>query len=104
MMTVRFPNGQAVTYNDAHFIEHSPVTWRLMDKEGGRCLAIIQASAGVIVDLVRPCKVENSAQVQTLESAARMVVGNLRDIPGSIAANLKLQLESFNRQTRRWKK
>ena len=61
MLTVRFPNGQAVQYNGANFIYHgNNASYELYTKSkdsGGTCVAIIQASAGVIVELVTPCRV-----------------------------------------------
>lgn len=58
MMTVRYPNGQAIQYNDAMFLEHgNGTTWVLRKKQGGDPLAFIQASAGAIVEFVYPCRV-----------------------------------------------
>ena len=105
MITVRFPNGQAITYNNAMWIIHYESSGGIMHdlwtKKGGEFIARIPP--GCIVEWIRPCKVENSAQVQTLESAARLVAENLRKIPKSLAAEIKAALEKFNRQTYRWK-
>lgn len=59
MITVRFPNGQAVTYNSAALLTYKPGSaWELTSKNGG-WVASIQESAGVIVESEPPCKVEN---------------------------------------------
>ena len=60
MMTVRFPSGQAVQYNNANFLKHcDDATWILSEIENGKKIAFIQASAGVIVEFVHPCEVYN---------------------------------------------
>lgn len=58
-MTVRFPNGQAVQYNDANFLLRTENGWQLFTKENGKWLASIQTSAGVIVEAIPPCYVGN---------------------------------------------
>lgn len=60
MMTVRFPNGQAVTYNDACWLTTDESgNSRLYTEKDGKWLATIQVSAGVIIECVRPCGVVN---------------------------------------------
>ncbi len=63
MMTVRYPNGQAITYNDAGFLKHGDnCTWILKERENGPCIAFIQASAGAIVEFRNPCSVRDDAK------------------------------------------
>ena len=60
MMTVRFPNGQALQYNDAMNLAHgNNEEYILRKKKGGDAIAFIQASAGAIVEFVQPCRVYN---------------------------------------------
>jgi len=60
MITVRYPNGQAIQYNEANYLSHkSGETWVLRESSDGEFIAFIQASAGVIVEFVRPCRVSN---------------------------------------------
>ena len=67
MITVRFQNGQAVTYNSADTLLADPhYGWKLLTKGDGDLVACIQPSAGVIVEFEPPCKVENPlAEVNT---------------------------------------
>ncbi len=62
MITVRFPTGVSITYNAAHYVEHPERYWKLYDKapdKGGDLIAIIQASAGAILEFPAPCRIEN---------------------------------------------
>ena len=104
MMTVRFPNGQAVTYNNARQLKYTEGAWHLYsDHAMTKWIVSIQLSSGCIIESVSPCRVENSTQIQTLESAANMVLENIRYVPPRIANKIKAELESFNRQTWKWK-
>lgn len=75
MMTVRFPNGQAVQYNTACFLSRSSGDgWGLRTKEGGSFVAFIQASAGAIVEFEGACRVYDgpqSSKLSQLESEIR---------------------------------
>ena len=55
MMTVRFPSGFSVQYNDAHFISRIDGIARLYDKEGGKLLAYVPM-ATAIIECVSPCR------------------------------------------------
>jgi hypothetical protein len=59
VITVRFPSGVAVQYNDAHWIERGEHYTDLRDKRGGRLLAQVP-TRGCIVEFVRPCRVYSS--------------------------------------------
>jgi len=61
MITVSFPSGLAVTYNNGWFLVREPQAWLIYNKEptkGGTLIASIQASAGALVEWEAPCKVE----------------------------------------------
>ena len=76
-MTVRFPNGQAVQYNDAYFIQWGENTHTLYTKEpskGGSLIAKVPREC--IVEWVRPCRVYNpiaSVQNEELESLKKEI-------------------------------
>ena len=60
MITVRYPNGQAISYNDATYLVHGVNEWILYkDKDKKYQIAFIQASAGIIVEFYAPCSVRN---------------------------------------------
>jgi len=68
MITVRFPNGQAVTYNQAFFARHNGEHYTLQDREGGRAIAFVPYASGAIVELDSPCRVENPLEGQAIEA------------------------------------
>ena len=61
-MTVRFPNGQAVQYNSAHYLLRTESGWVLKTSETGTFVAFIQLSAGAIVEFSAPCRVYDAVQ------------------------------------------
>lgn len=104
-VTVRLPNGLALTYNAAK-------TWRveqsgnisLLDDDGGDIIATIQASAGAVIEFDEPCTIVGNAG--TLGDMAQHVAQNARDVPwGSREwlAELKRALRKFDARTLNWK-
>jgi len=83
-MTVRFPNGQAVTYNDARFVESYGHGWHLYkSKKGDVCegwIATVPHSSGAIIEVVRPCRVENPLMDVTGESALKYVLAHAEEL------------------------
>lgn len=57
MITVRFPNGQAVQYNSATHAETSGANWWLYTKKDGTFIA--SAPQSCIMEYVAPCRVYN---------------------------------------------
>lgn len=109
MLTVRYPNGTVVTYNDA--TDHS------LDPHGGihivqrkdkqdYWIAYIQPSAMATVEYVRACKVETPEKA-TLENGLRFVLEHLKQFDGwnnvSQLKKLKRLLSKFNTRTGAWK-
>lgn len=77
MMTVRFPNGQAVQYNDAYYItwgeNHSSLYNKAPDK-GGSLIARVPREC--IIEWESPCRVYNpisSAPNEDLEALKKEV-------------------------------
>lgn len=104
MLTVRFPNGQAITYNNANQVFTDAASWDLYtDAQKTKWIASLAPSSGVILEATKPCRIENSAAIQTLESAANMVLENIHEVRGSQLAALKEKLTRFNRQSRQWR-
>jgi hypothetical protein len=107
VITVRFPNGQAVTYNDACFLRHGEDLWTLFTADpakGGKTVALIQTGAGVLVEFVKPCSVVNGlTSTDNLDALAERLIRNLRNVPTSRLKRLKLALREFNAKTWRWR-
>jgi hypothetical protein len=99
-ITVRFPNGQAVLYNDAHWIvwlgERGAALYTAQD---GHILARVMGDA--IVEFVRPCSVSNPL-ISPAESID-ICIEHIRSFPEPKLAQLKRLLQKFNRKTCRWK-
>lgn len=105
-ITVRYPNGQSLTYSDANFLTRgNNGEWVLSTKnpdEGGTKIAFIQASAGVIVEFYQALYVSNPINGQTPETALRIVQQHLRTLPCHKVAGLKQQLRAFNAKRHCW--
>ena len=98
-MTVRFPNGQAVTYNRAHYLSYSKNgNWELYTEYGGDWIASIQKSAGAILETEAPCSIENPQIHMTVGVALRMVTRMLENgtCPGAEAVQMKAALRNFD--------
>lgn len=103
MITVRYPNGQAITYNDAAFLDRSGTDWRILTERDGRLICCVQASAGAICEFRTPCKVEQALVSNC--AAARYLSRNpseLRKLPGQVLMDLKRHLRSFNGRSWIW--
>ena len=62
MFTVRYPNGQTIQYNTAHFLQYTSNGWELYTKKDGDWVASIQLSAGAILECQSPCRVFDGQQ------------------------------------------
>ena len=104
MMTVRFPNGQAVTYNRADYLDYSGDNWELYTEKDGEWIASIQVSAGAIIEVEPPCKIENPTIAMTEGTALRMVARMLKDgtCPGAEAVEMKAALRGFDARSWAW--
>lgn len=58
MMTVRFPNGQAVQYNDANYVIRSETVQQLYTRKDGQWIANVPIDC--IVEGYSPCRVYNA--------------------------------------------
>lgn len=116
MLTVRYPDGVVVTYNNANQLSYSEGVWILFKNYGVKnkdgeekkdWVASIQVSAGVIVECQPACKVNNSLKNISNENALRFVVEHLTEFDGSsqeeLLKQLKSKLTKYNSQTGLWK-
>ena len=60
MMTIRFPNGQAVQYNGANYVHRFSDYSDLYEKKDGKWIA--QVPNTCIIEVVTPCRVYNPLQ------------------------------------------
>ncbi len=105
MITIRFPSGVAVIYNDARFLNQTSSAWELYTQkptEGGRWIASIPLATQCIVEAVKPCRVENPVTGLTNHAAADMVLENIRELDGRRLKELKMALRDFNAKTYEW--
>jgi hypothetical protein len=72
MLTVRFPNGQAVQYNAGWFVKHYDNYYTIFDKEGGSLQAVVPNDC--IIEWVPACRVYNPIESHLL-TAIRSEVG-----------------------------
>lgn len=103
MITVRFPNGQAIQYNDASYCTRSVNGYSdLYTKKDGTWIAQVPNTA--LIESVRPCAITNPvAREMTPESACDLVAKHIRSISSGKLSMLKSLLSRFNRRTHTWR-
>jgi hypothetical protein len=107
MMTVRYPNGMVVTYNNAMWLIRHSDCWQLLEKEGGQLVVSIPLTAGAAVEFFRPCAVENPLGKLTGEHALEYVLKNIEDLSKTWTGKqsvkqLKKKLASFRPRSGTW--
>lgn len=111
MLTVRFPTGVSVRYNQATFIQYGPDIWHLYTKdpkaEGSRFVAAISPYSGAIVEALPACAVENPTAGLTGEKALDYVIDNIRQFNGypdrRKLKRLKAKLGDYNATRGEWR-
>lgn len=107
MITIRYPNGQAISYNKAYTLYRETDAWMLYTTtkdKGGALVVAVQVTAGCVIEWSQPCKVENAAL--TVKKAAEVLAkcsDELHQLPGSVLRDLKIALQRFNARTRTWR-
>lgn len=76
MLTVMFPTGVRVTYNEANYLVRDGNSWDLYTAKDGNWVASIQFSAGVLIEAQKPCVI-SAPPVATVQSALELVVRDL---------------------------
>jgi len=64
MLTVRFPNGQAIQYNDAKHVEYAGDFIYLYEKKGDAGWSV-QVPKECLIEAIRPCRIYNPLQEST---------------------------------------
>jgi len=104
-LTVRYPDGMAVTYNAANHLVYQGSAWKLYTRAGGQWVASIQASAGAVIEAERHCSVVafNGSATEML----RYIRDNMREFDGgsncALLANIKRELRDFDARTGEWR-
>lgn len=109
-MTVRFPNGQEVTYNDACYLNYKSQGWELYTKDpdkGGSWIVSIQQSSGAIVESMKPCKVQNPLTNVTGEKALEYVIAYITELSktysgAKLVKKLKKKLVQYSTRSGKW--
>ncbi len=104
MLTVRFPNGQAIQYNTATYVTYTDTQARLWTRKDGEWVATVFISSGAVIESQKACRVYNPI-TQTGDMIG-WLMDNMRRLSWSELgklAELKVALKDFNAQHRRWK-
>jgi hypothetical protein len=104
MLTVRFPDGTAIQYNEATTISKTAFGWRLYKKQdaAGKFEGwIADIPSTCIIEAVRPCSISNP--VKEPKAMIAWVTEHLREMPASNLVHLKSSLNDFDSRKRRWK-
>ncbi len=104
MMWVRYPNGQVVRYNTANYLSYKNGVWELYTRKEGTWVCSIQDSAGVVVEAVKACHVENPIAGINHDTVTNYVIEHIRELPCNKLHELKNLLKSFDSRTLTWKK
>ena len=109
MMTVMFPSGIRVTYNEANYIEWPDNgSWILKTKRDGETIAKIQPLAGVLIEWRKPCAV-TAPPVASAKDALKFLVNELNRTPitggeeGQLLRELKTKLARFDARKKVWR-
>lgn len=98
-ITVRFPNGQAVRYNNLSW-----VTWNndgsAVLKENKDSGWSVYAPKDCLIEFIRPCSISNP--LLSPAESIDICIANIRSFDVSKLKQLKMLLEKFNRHTYRW--
>ncbi len=107
MLTVRFPDGQALQYNRANTIDKTAFGWRLYerrDSEGKFHGWVADVPGSCMIEPRPACRVYNPL-TQTGDMIG-WLLDNMRGLSWSELgklAELKMALKDFNAQRRTWK-
>lgn len=99
MITVRFPNGQAIRYNNLTWV-HWQADGTALLKKDEKSPWYVHVPRECIIEFISPCSVSNP--LLSPQESIDMVVANVREMPAGKLRELKTLLEKFNRHTYRW--
>lgn len=110
MVTVTFPTGIRVTYNDVNYIQwwDAYAGCYLREKKDGPVIANVSLKGGAILEWRKPCVI-TAPPVATVKSALQLIVNELNRarITGweeeSLLKALKLKLARFDARKKVWR-
>jgi hypothetical protein len=83
MLIVRYPSGVSIRYNTANQLIYHEQYWTLLTgpkDQGGTWVASIQVSAGVIVESVPACNIENPTLALSSRKVDQLMEDNWREL------------------------
>ena len=110
MITVRYPTGHTVVYNDANYLVRGDVWAILYDsKTDQNMIASISAQSGASIEFVQPCNIKTD--FNTLDDALSYVNSNLDTTEScdtwgkrfKFLKELKAMLHDFDARSGRWR-
>lgn len=108
MITIRYPTGHVVTYNEANYVTHDDIKFHLKKTEGGATVAIIPYSSGATVEFFHPSNIKT--EFNTLDDALVYVSNNIDRASanmwsekGKALKKIKSLLRSFDCRNGNWK-
>jgi hypothetical protein len=107
MITIRFPSGLSITYNNANYLYRELTKTVLYTKsveEGGKFVA--QVLGDHVVEFEGPCKIENVGIDLSDGKALEIVAQKIRKFKNGQAsklAEIKAALRDFDARTLSWK-
>lgn|SRR5574341_1131304 len=111
MIRIRFPNGQAIKYNNANgFNVRTDGAIEITQRANGQVYwyAVLPPHCPALIEGADACAVNNPITELTVEKALEMVLSNLRSINGYSNLNrlslIKTKLRDFDARSRCWKK
>lgn len=100
MMTVRFPSGVSIQYNNANYvIRHDAGYTDIYEKKDGRWIAQVP-SAGCVIEVVPACRVYDGLGN---DEAVEHILRNIKSIARWKLEKLKRCLADYNMHTGNWK-
>lgn len=106
MITVRYPGGFSVQYNDANYSEPQlDGSIKVMRKdEAGRLYirAHVMASAGALIELFQPCRTYDANETDDTK-LVNVLMERLRGLSGARLRQLKRALAGFDAKRERWR-
>lgn len=104
MITVRFPSGFCVQYNDAHYVVWGTPRTTLLDRKDGRKIAFVPHDC--LLEFEQPCRTYNAslAPADLLQEMNKALadVRRRNAMSSYDLAELKRRLMKFNGKSKAW--
>lgn len=101
MMTVRFPNGQALRYNKAMYLTRETYNFCLKESVEGKSIVFVPYNSGAIIEWEYPCDISNP--IAEPHSIIDTVIKHIRTMDPWKLRSLKRALDKFSTRTQTWR-